>query len=163
MTVAVYPGSFDPVHNGHVDLIERAARVFDQVIVAVARNAEKVELFSVPARIEMLQQATKHLPNVTVDAYEGLTVAYASGRNARILVKGLRAAGDLEYEVRQAAMNQRLAPEIETVFLATAPAYSFLSSTLIREVARLGGSIEGLVPRGVEAQVKAQITRRLSS
>lgn len=162
MTIAIYPGSFDPVHNGHMDLLERAARVFEQVVVAVARNAEKAPLFPVAVRVEMLQHATKHLPNVVVDAYEGLTVTYAASRKARVLIKGLRAATDLEHEVRQAAMNQRLAPEIETAFFITAPAYSFLSSTLIREVARLGGSVGGLVPPGVEAQLRAQTKTRQS-
>ncbi len=162
MTVAIYPGSFDPVHCGHVDLIERAARVFERVIVAVARNADKMVLFPVAARVEMLAQATKHLSNVEVDAYEGLTVTYAAQRKSRVLVKGLRAVGDLEYELKQAAMNQRLAPEMDTVFFMTSPTYNFLSSTLIREVARLGGSVSGLVPPGIEARVRAQLTGRQS-
>ncbi len=160
MTVAVYPGSFDPVHLGHVDLIERAARVFEKVVVAVARNSEKVSLFPVAQRMEMLQQATAHLRNVEVDAYDGLTVAFARSRKARVLVKGLRAVVDFEYELKQASMNQRLAPELDTVFFMTAPTYYFLSSTLIREVARLGGSVSGLVPAGVEARLAAKLGPR---
>ncbi len=160
MTVAVYPGSFDPVHCGHVDLIERAARVFEKVVVAVARNSEKVALFSIEQRIEMLQHATKHLRNVEVDAYDGLTVAFAKRRHARVLVKGLRAVVDFEYELKQAAMNQRLAPDLDTVFFMTAPPYYFLSSTLIREVARLGGSVVGLVPPGIEKRLQAKFGAR---
>ncbi len=160
MTVAVYPGSFDPVHCGHVDLIERAARVFEKVVVAVTRNAEKVALFPVAHRVEMLQHATKHLPNVEVDTYDGLTVVFAKRRQAKVLVKGLRAIGDFEYELKQAAMNQRLAPDVDTVFFMTAPAYYFLSSTLIREVVRLGGSVAGLVPPGIEERLTAKFSTR---
>ncbi len=159
MTVAICPGSFDPVHVGHVDLIERAARVFEKVVVAVARNAEKAALFPVAVRVEMIRQATKHLSNVEVDAYDGLTVAFARRRKARVLVKGLR-AGDLDYELKQAAMNQHLAPELDTVYLMTAPHYSFLSSSLIREVARLGGPLAGLVPPGMERRVASHVSGR---
>lgn len=154
MTVAVYPGSFDPVHLGHVDVIERAARVFETVIVAVATNAEKVGAFTVTERLEMLRQATAPLANVEIDQFAGLTVAFARTRGATVLVKGLRAVVDFEYELRQAAMNQRLAPDLDTVFFMTAPAYYFLSSTLIREVARLGGAVTGLVPAGVEERLR---------
>lgn len=154
MTLAVYPGSFDPVHLGHVDVIERAARVFETVIVAVATNAEKVGAFTVTERLEMLRQATAPLANVEIDQFAGLTVAFARTRGATVLVKGLRAVVDFEYELRQAAMNQRLAPDLDTVFFMTAPAYYFLSSTLIREVARLGGAVTGLVPAGVEERLR---------
>ena len=154
MSVAVYPGSFDPVHLGHLDVIARAARVFRTVIVAVARNAEKHALFSAAERIQMLGGATSHLRNVEVDSYEGLTVAFARARHATVLVKGLRAVVDFEYELKQASMNQRLAPELDTVFFMTAPAYYFLSSTLIREVAHLGGSVTGLVPQEVEEHLR---------
>src|SRR5437879_8864846 len=141
MTVAVYPGSFDPVHNGHLDVVTRAARVFDTVVVAVADNSEKEGLFAVPERVDMLRAATAHLRNIQVDAFNGLTVAFAQKRGAVVLVKGLRAVVDFEYELKQASMNQRLAPNLDTVFFMTAPAYYFLSSTLIREVARLGGAV----------------------
>jgi len=160
MTTAVYPGSFDPVHLGHVDVIERAARVFDAVIVAVARNAEKSALFSVEERVQMLREAVAHLPAVTVDSYDGLTVEYANRRGARVLVKGLRAIGDFEHELKQAAMNQRLQPELDTVFFMTTPAYFFLSSSLIREVARLRGAVAGLVPPAIETRLRAKFGPR---
>ncbi|MBI2122920.1 MAG: pantetheine-phosphate adenylyltransferase [Armatimonadetes bacterium] len=159
MTVAVYPGSFDPVHLGHLDVIERAARVFDAVIVAVARDSEKEPLFSVAERIELLRGATAHLKNLTIAEYTGLTVAFARERRASVLVKGLRAVVDFEYELKQASMNQRLAPELDTIFFMTAPAYYFLSSTLIREVARLGGSVSGLVPEKVEQGLREKFAR----
>lgn len=159
MTVAVYPGSFDPVHLGHLDVIGRAARVFETVIVAVAKHSEKEPLFSAADRVAMLKGATTHLRNVEVDGYEGLTVAFARARQATVLVKGLRAVVDFEYELKQASMNQRLAPELDTVFFMTAPAYYFLSSTLIREVARLGGAVTGLVPPGVEERLRAKFRR----
>jgi pantetheine-phosphate adenylyltransferase len=160
VTSAVYPGSFDPVHNGHLDVITRAARVFDTVIVAVARNSEKDGLFSVSERVDMLRTATGAVRNVRVDAYEGLTVAFAQARGASVLVKGLRAVVDFEYELKQASMNQRLAPNLDTVFFMTAPPYYFLSSTLIREVSQLGGSVTGLVPAGVEDRLRAKLHPR---
>lgn len=160
MTTAVYPGSFDPVHLGHLDVIERAARVFDAVIVAVARNSEKSALFTVEERLQMLRDATGHLRGVSVESFDGLTVAYAVGKGARVLVKGLRAIGDFEYELKQAAMNQRLQPDLDTVFFMTAPTYFFLSSSLIREVARLHGEVAGLVPAGIEARLRAKFGRR---
>lgn len=156
MTVAVYPGSFDPVHNGHLDVIARAARVFDAVIVAVARNSDKEGLFSVSERLDMLRSATSQVRNVQVDAFDGLTVAFAQNKGASVLVKGLRAVVDFEYELKQASMNQRLAPSLDTVFFMTAPAFYFLSSTLIREVSRLGGSVTGLVPPGVEDRLRTK-------
>lgn len=154
MPIAVYPGSFDPVHLGHVDVIERAARVFDAVIVAVAKNSEKTGLFTSRERLDMLRKATEHVTNVEIAEYTGLTVTFARERRASVLVKGLRAVVDFEYELKQASMNQRLAPELDTVFFMTAPAYYFLSSTLIREVARLGGSVSGLVPEEIERQLR---------
>ena len=159
MTVAIYPGSFDPVHQGHLDVINRAARVFTRVIVAVARNSEKEGLFTPAERIEMLRSAVSHLRNVEVDAFDGLTVEYARKRGAAVLVKGLRAVVDFEYELKQASMNARLAPEVDTVFFMTAPPFYFLSSTLIREVGRLGGSVAGLVPDGVEERLRAKFRR----
>jgi len=159
MTVGIYPGSFDPVHLGHLDVITRAARVFDRLIVAVARNSEKEGLFTPAERLEMLRNAVADLRNVEVDAFDGLTVEYARARGAGVLVKGLRAVVDFEYELKQAAMNARLAPEIDTVFFMTSPPYYFLSSTLIREVGRLGGSVAGLVPEGVEARLRAKFRR----
>ena len=160
MTIAVYPGSFDPVHMGHLDVITRAARVFDTVIVAVARNTEKETLFNAAERMEMLREATAQLPRVQVDGFDGLTVEFARARRASVLLKGLRAVVDFEYELKQASMNQRLAPELDTVFFMTAPAYYFVSSTLIREVARLGGTVSGLVPAGVEQRLRTKFRAR---
>lgn len=159
MAVAVYPGTFDPVHLGHLDVIERAARVFDPVIIAVSKNSEKAPLFAPGERVEMVRRATAHLKNVQVAEYTGLTVSFARERRASVLVKGLRAVVDFEYELKQASMNQRLAPELDTVFFMTAPAYYFLSSTLIREVARLGGSVSGLVPEDVERRLREKFAR----
>jgi pantetheine-phosphate adenylyltransferase len=160
VAVAVYPGSFDPVHLGHIDVITRAARVFERVIVAVAKNSEKTPLFSIVERLDMIRKATAHLKNVETAEYTGLTVSFARERRASVLVKGLRAVVDFEYELKQAAMNQRLAPELDTVFFMTAPDYYFLSSTLIREVVRLGGTVSGLVPDDVERQLRKKFPPR---
>ncbi len=159
MTVAIYPGSFDPVHLGHLDIINRAARVFERVIVAVARNSEKEGLFTPAERLEMLEAAVAGQRNVEVDAFDGLTVEFARERGAAVLVKGLRAVVDFEYELKQASMNARLAPSTDTVFFMTSAPYYFLSSTLIREVARLGGAVTGLVPEGVEERLRAKFRR----
>jgi pantetheine-phosphate adenylyltransferase len=159
MTVAIYPGSFDPVHLGHLDIIERAARVFARVVVAVARNSEKEGLFTPAERLEMLEAALGPMPKVEVDAFDGLTVEFAREKGAGVLVKGLRAVVDFEYELKQASMNARLAPDLDTVFFMTSAPYYFLSSTLIREVARLGGSVTGLVPSGVEERLRAKFRR----
>jgi pantetheine-phosphate adenylyltransferase len=159
MTVAIYPGSFDPVHLGHLDIIERAARVFDRVVVAVARNSEKEGLFTPAERLEMLEAALGGMRKVEVDAFDGLTVEFAREKGAGVLVKGLRAVVDFEYELKQASMNARLAPDLDTVFFMTSAPYYFLSSTLIREVARLGGPVTGLVPDGVEDRLRAKFRR----
>jgi pantetheine-phosphate adenylyltransferase len=159
MTVAIYPGSFDPVHLGHLDIIERAARVFTRVVVAVARNSEKEGLFTPAERLEMLTAALEAMPRVEVDAFDGLTVEFAREKGAAVLVKGLRAVVDFEYELKQASMNARLAPDLDTVFFMTSAPYYFLSSTLIREVARLGGAVTGLVPPGVEERLRAKFRR----
>jgi pantetheine-phosphate adenylyltransferase len=159
MTVAIYPGSFDPVHLGHLDIIERAARVFTRVVVAVARNSEKEGLFTPAERLEMLTASLGAMPKVEVDAFDGLTVEFAREKGAAVLVKGLRAVVDFEYELKQASMNARLAPDLDTVFFMTSAPYYFLSSTLIREVARLGGSVTGLVPSGVEERLRAKFRR----
>ncbi|HEY3248669.1 MAG TPA: pantetheine-phosphate adenylyltransferase [bacterium] len=160
MTTAVYPGSFDPIHLGHLDVITRAARVFETVVVAVAKNSEKAPLFTIEERLDMLRETTQHLTGVKVESYDGLTVEYATQQGARVLVKGLRAIADFEYELKQAAMNQRLQPELDTIFFMTTPAYYFLSSSLIREVARLGGEVAGLVPPGIEMRLRAKFPRR---
>jgi len=142
---ALCPGTFDPVTNGHLDVVGRAASTFDAVVVAVLENPSKTPLFAVEERIALLQEAIRHLPNVRVGAFGGLLVDYAREQGASVIVKGLRAVSDYEYEIQMAQMNQRIG-EIETLFMATSPKWSFLSSSLVKEVARLGGDVEGLVP-----------------
>lgn len=147
--IAVYPGSFDPVTNGHLDVIKRAATLFDQVIVAVADNLTKTPLFSIEERLDMLRSILVDLPNVGVDAYHGLTVGYAREKGAQALIRGLRAVSDFEDEFTMALTNKKLAPEIETVFLMTEANYSFISSGSVKEVARYGGCLDDMVPHPV--------------
>lgn len=156
-TVAIYPGSFDPITNGHLDLIERAARLFDRLIVAILRNEGKEPLFTAEERVDMLRQVLRDYANVEVDSFEGLLVEYAARRGAGVIVRGIRAVSDYEYELQMALMNRRLAPQIETVFLMAGEAYSFISSRLVKEVASLGGDISGLVPPVVEARLKERV------
>lgn len=144
--IAIYPGSFDPVTNGHLDLIHRGAKIFDELVVAILRNPDKHPLFSVPERREMLEAMTKELPNVHVDEFQGLLVEYARTRQAVAVLRGIRAISDYEYELQMAMMNRKLDPGLETIFMMPAVKYSYLSSRLVREVARLGGSVEDLVP-----------------
>ena len=155
--VAIYPGSFDPVTNGHLDLIERGAKIFDHLIVAVLHNLEKDPLFTLQERVEMLREVTRSWPNVEVDVFEGLLVEYARRRHARVILRGIRAISDYEYELQMALMNRKLEPEIETVFMMPAETYSYLSSRLVREIARLGGPIRGLVPPVVEQRLRAKV------
>ena len=155
--VAIYPGSFDPVTNGHLDLIQRASNLFDRLVVAVLVNPEKDPLFSPQERVEMLDLVVAHLPNVEVDTFEGLLVDYARSKGARVLLRGIRAVSDYEYELQMALMNRQLEPDMETVFMLPAEAYSYLSSRLVREVARLGGSIKDLVPAAVEERIRAKL------
>ncbi len=156
-TVAIYPGSFDPITNGHRDVISRAAKIADRLIVAVLRNETKQPLFSVTERMEMLRHVASEFPNVEVDAFAGLLVDYASRRNATLIVRGIRAISDYEGELQMALMNRRLRPEVETVFLMAGEQYSFVSSRLVKEVIRLGGNISGLVPAVVEEKLKNRI------
>ncbi len=157
-TVAIYPGSFDPVTNGHLDLIERASKLFGRLVVAILLNPEKDgPFFPVPERVEMLKEVVGHLPNVEVDTFKGLLVDYARRKDARVIVRGIRAVSDYEYELQMALMNRQLAPGLETVFMLPAQAYSYLSSHLVREVASLGGSIKELVPPVVEARIRAKV------
>lgn len=146
MKRAVYPGNFDPITNGHLDIIERAAQVFDEVTVAVGMNLGKTPLFTAEERMEMIREACKHLPNVKASSYTGLTVVFAASQDAQVIVRGLRALSDFDYEFEMALTNRRLDNSIETVFLMTNAEYSFLSSSLVKEVASLGGSVEGLAP-----------------
>ncbi|MDP8910038.1 MAG: pantetheine-phosphate adenylyltransferase [Chloroflexota bacterium] len=148
MRRCVCPGSYDPVTNGHVDVIERASRLYDEVVAAILVNPSKNARFSPEARDEMLREATAHLPNVTVDSFSGLLVEYCRAREVDVVVKGLRPGGDFDYELQMAQMNQHLAG-VETLFMATDPAYSFISSTLVKEVATYGGDVAALVPKAV--------------
>jgi pantetheine-phosphate adenylyltransferase len=151
--IAIYPGSFDPITFGHLDVIERGAKLFDKVIVAVLSNPSKQPLFKVEQRIEQIAHCTKHLTNVEVDSFIGLTVDYAKLRQAGVLLRGLRVLSDFEKELQMAHTNKTLQDEIETVFLATAKEYSFLSSSVVKEIARFGGAIEHLVPESVAVDV----------
>ncbi len=155
--IAIYPGSFDPVTNGHLDLLERASKLFERVVVAVLRNPEKDELFSLDERLEMLEQSVAHLANVSVDCFDGLLVDFARQHGARVILRGIRAVSDYEYELQMALMNRQLEPAIETVFMLPAEAYSYLSSRLVKEVARLGGSVKGLVPPVVEERIRSKV------
>ena len=155
--LAIYPGSFDPVTNGHLDLIERGAKLFDRLIVAVLRNLDKDPLFTLQERVEMLREVTRPWENVEVDVFDSLLVDYARKRGAQVLLRGIRAISDYEYELQMAMMNRKLEPQIETVFLMPAEAYSYLSSRLVREIARLGGPIHGLVPPAVERRFRAKV------
>ncbi len=147
--IVIYPGSFDPPTNGHLDLIQRASEVFAHVVVAVLRNESKTALFTVEERMEMLAEATKNLENVSIDSFSGLLVDYAREREGRMILRGIRAISDYEYELQMALMNRHLNPELETLFMPAAEQYSYLSSRLVKEVNRLGGDISKLVPPNV--------------
>ncbi|MBI1897840.1 MAG: pantetheine-phosphate adenylyltransferase [Acidobacteria bacterium] len=155
--IGIYPGSFDPITNGHLDMIGRASRLVDRLIVAVLRNERKQPLFSVDERRQMLAEAVGHYPNVEIDSFEGLLVDYAAAQGARVIFRGIRAISDYEYELQMALMNRRLRPEIEMVFLMAGEAYSFISSQLIKEVVNLGGNVAGLVPEAVERRLKSRL------
>ena len=146
MKIAVYPGSFDPMTNGHLDIITRASKTFDKVYVAILTNSAKNPQFSLDQRIDWLKRATRELPNVEIDSFSGLLVNYANEKGASIIIKGLRAVSDFEYEFQMALTNRALSPNIETMFLMTNGKYSYLSSSIVKEIARLGGSLKGLVP-----------------
>jgi pantetheine-phosphate adenylyltransferase len=156
-SLAIYPGSFDPITNGHLDLIERARRVFGRLIVAVLTNPDKLPLFTVTERVEMLQEATRGMPNVAVDTFGGLLVEYAKQKGAGIILRGIRAFTDYEYELQMAIMNRKLEPSLETVFLVPAESYTYLSSRLVREIFQNGGSVKGLVPPLVEDRLHQKV------
>jgi len=156
---AIYPGSFDPITNGHLDLIVRGCYLFDKLIVAILRNETKLPLFSVEERIEMLGEVVDCYPNVAVDSFEGLLVDYAARNGATVLLRGIRAISDYEYELQMALMNRRLRPDIETVFMMASEAHSFISSRLVKEVFGLGGNIGGLVPPPVEVRLRKRFGR----
>jgi pantetheine-phosphate adenylyltransferase len=153
----LYPGSFDPITNGHLDLIDRGAKLCDHLIVAILRNEEKQPLFSVEERMEMLREVVRVYPNVEVDSFNGLLVDYAKQKGATAILRGIRAISDYEYELQMALMNRRLCPTVETVFLMASEAYSFISSRLIKQVIALGGNISGLVPPSVEVRLRERV------
>ncbi|MCX5750702.1 MAG: pantetheine-phosphate adenylyltransferase [Candidatus Saganbacteria bacterium] len=153
MKIAVYPGSFDPVTNGHLDIIERASRLFDVVYVAISSNPEKNHSFSVGKRVNMLKSSVKGFKNVKVETFTGLLVDYAKTKKARSIIRGLRAVSDFEYEFQLALTNRKLAPEIETIFFMTDYKFSYLSSSLVKQIAGLGGDVRGLVPKGIEKEL----------
>jgi pantetheine-phosphate adenylyltransferase len=157
-SIAIYPGSFDPVTNGHLDLIERGEKMFDQLIVSVLQNAEKTPLFSVKERVEMLREVTKQWNGVEIDVFDGLLVDYARRRGAGVILRGIRAVSDYEYELQMALMNRKLEPRLETVFMLPGVTYSYLSSKLVREIAQLGAPLNGLVPPIVEERLRAKIS-----
>ncbi len=154
MRIGVCPGSFDPVTNGHLDIITRASKMFDKVIVAVLNNSGKNSLFTVEQRIEMLKSSCAGFENVEIDGFSGLLIDFMKMKNANVIIKGLRAVSDFEYEMQMALMNRKLNPDIETVFLMTGNKYSYLSSSMVKEIGRLGGCIHGLVPELVEQELK---------
>jgi len=154
MKLAVYPGSFDPLTNGHVDIIERGTRLFDKIVVAILLNVEKSPLFSMQERVEIVREVFKGRPNVEVDTFEGLLVDYVAARKADVIVRGLRALSDFETEFQMALMNRRLNSHIETVFMMPAEQYTYISSRLIKEVFSLGGQVRGLVPEIVESRLR---------
>jgi pantetheine-phosphate adenylyltransferase len=155
--LAIYPGSFDPVTNGHLDLIERGAKIFDRLIVGLLSNFDKEPLFSLDERVEMLREVVRPWPNVEVEVFSGLLVEYARLRDANVILRGIRAVSDYEYELQMALMNRKLHPNLETVFMMPALSYSYLSSRLVREIAHLGGPITGLVPPLVEERLRAKV------
>jgi len=159
-TVAIYPGSFDPITNGHLDLISRGSKLVERLIVAILHNNAKQSLFSVAERREMLEEVVRPYCNVEVTSFEGLLVDYAAARGANVILRGIRALSDYEYELQMALMNRRLNPSVETVFLLASEAHSFISSQLVKEVASLGGNVAGLVPAAVEERMKRRALAR---
>ena len=159
MRRAIYPGSFDPLTNGHLDIIQRAARLFDEVIVAIAENEQKKPLFTLKERLALVRQAVKDLPNVQVDSFDGLLVHYVEARRGDAIIRGLRAVSDFEFEFQLALMNRKLNEHVETIFMMPKETYTFLSSRIIKEIARLGGDVKAFVPVHVEAALKKKMAR----
>ena len=154
MHSVVYPGTFDPITNGHTDLIQRAANLFDRVVVAVAEDTAKAPVFDIDERLGLARQVLGHLPNVEVTGFSGLLVSFARERGIEVIMRGLRAVSDFEYEFQLAGMNRRMAPDIETLFLTPAEQYAYISSSLVREIARLGGDVSSFVSSGVQAALR---------
>ena len=156
MRTVIYPGSFDPLTNGHLDIVQRAAKLFDKVIIAVANNETKKPLFNLRERVGLVKRGIKHLPNVEVDSFNGLLVEYADKRGATAVIRGLRAVSDFEFEFQLALMNRKLNDRIETIFMMPRGAYTFLSSRIVKEVARLGGDVSAFVPEHVQKALKGK-------
>lgn len=159
MTIAVYPGSFDPITNGHLDVLKTASEIFDKVIIAVSKNSEKKSLLSFDERINLIKQSITDLDNVEVEFFEGLTVEYAKLKNAKVIIRGLRAVSDFEFELQLSQTNRSLAGEIKTVFLTTRPKYNFISSSTVKEIARMHGDISKFVPAPVEQFLKLKFAK----
>ena len=159
MRTVIYPGSFDPLTNGHLDVIQRATKLFDKVIVAVAQNESKNPLFDLNERVNLVQQAIKHLPQVEVDSFDGLLVDYVESRSGQAVVRGLRAVSDFEFEFQLALMNRKLNERIETIFMMPKDTYTFLSSRIVKEIARLGGDVSSFVPAHVQIALKAKLSK----
>ncbi|MDY7223125.1 pantetheine-phosphate adenylyltransferase [Halalkalibacterium halodurans] len=157
-SIAVCPGSFDPVTLGHLDIIQRGSNVFDEVIVAVLHNRNKVPLFSVEERLELLKKATEHIPNVTIDSFNGLLIDYVKQKQAKAIIRGLRAVSDFEYEMQAASINKKLGPDVETFFMMTSNQYSYLSSSIVKEVAKYEADVSDIVPPVVAEALKAKFS-----
>ncbi|HEX5397738.1 MAG TPA: pantetheine-phosphate adenylyltransferase [Verrucomicrobiae bacterium] len=160
MRTAIYPGSFDPLTNGHLDVIQRAAKLFDQIVVAVAENDSKRPLFTLAERLALVKTAVGHLPNVEAGSFEGLLIEYVESRKAQAVVRGLRAVSDFEFEFQLALMNRKLNERIETIFMMPKDTYTFLSSRIVKEIARLGGDVSSFVPPHVEIALKKKLRSR---
>jgi len=160
LKIGVYPGSFDPVTNGHLDIIERASKIFDKLIVAVLVNPNKTPTFDLDERVGFLRDVTSHLTNVEIDAFTGLLIDFMKEKNAKVIIKGLRAVSDFEYEFQMALLNKKLDPSIETIFMMTNSKYSYLSSSMVKEVARFGGCITDLVPKKIASKVMRKIYKK---
>ena len=163
MRTAIYPGSFDPLTNGHLDVIQRAAKLFDRVVVAVADNDSKHPLFTLAERLALVKTAVKHLPHVEADSFDGLLIEYVERRKAQAIVRGLRAVSDFEFEFQLALMNRKLDERIETIFMMPKDTYTFLSSRIVKEIARLGGDVSAFVPAHVGAALKKKLNPKRNS
>jgi pantetheine-phosphate adenylyltransferase len=163
MRIAIYPGSFDPLTNGHLDVAQRAAKLFDRVIVAVAKNESKNPLFTLEERKALVKQAVAHLPNVRTDSFDGLLVEYVAARKAKAIVRGLRAVSDFEFEFQLALMNRKLDEHIETIFMMPKDTYTFLSSRIVKEIARLGGDVSSFVPAHVQTALLKKLKQHPGS
>lgn len=162
MRTVIYPGSFDPLTNGHLDVVQRAAKLFDRVILAVAQNDSKNPLFTLGERRNLARECVGHLPNVEVDAFDGLLVEYVDARSAQAIIRGLRAVSDFEFEFQLALMNRKLNERVETIFMMPKDTYTFLSSRIVKEIARLGGDVSSFVPAPVQSALAAKLHKRKS-